>query len=199
MKAQYPSGAPLSVVPPPGAILILACGNDLRGDDALGARFIAEIEKLKPNLPPAWQRAIVTHWQLQWGPETALLLANRQTICFVDAYIATDKTTEVGDATANPPPFVATPLSPASGDLTPLLTSVGSHRVTPPMLLAAAQLLEITLPPSLWQIAIGGQSFKLGAPLSPFATRALAATLDWFWSWLVGETPICINSTIPLN
>ncbi|BBD77686.1 hypothetical protein [Hydrogenophilus thermoluteolus] len=200
MTTQYPERPLLPAPPPPGAILILACGNDLRGDDALGARFVAEIERQKQTLPPAWRDAIVTHWQLQWGPETALLLANRHTVCFVDAYAPNGiEASPHGAERAAAPPFVVTRLEPPDGTLAPLLASVGTHQVSPIALLAAARLLGLALPASLWQIAIRGEHFTLGAPLSALASRALAETLTWFWPWLVGETPICTNGTITLN
>ncbi|WP_217126488.1 hypothetical protein [Hydrogenophilus thiooxidans] len=192
MRAWQPLGSPPPPAPPPGAILILACGNDLRGDDALGACFVAEIEKAKQALPPAWREAISTHWQLQWGPETALLLANRQLVCLVDACPppCTAKPNDVGTAAL---PFVATRLEPPTGDLTPLLASVGTHQVSPVALLASALLLGVPLPESIWQIAIPGAHFALGAPLSPLATCALAATLDWFWPWIGAQT-VCAET-----
>jgi len=50
---------------------------------------------LLPSLPMAppgpWQSAIATHWQLQWWPEIALLLAKRQLVVLVDAAIAPER------------------------------------------------------------------------------------------------------------
>ncbi|GAB6051119.1 hypothetical protein JCM16106_19720 [Hydrogenophilus islandicus] len=174
--------------PPPGAILVLACGNDLRGDDAVGARFIAAIEETKRHLPSPWQEAIATHWQLQWGPETATLFAGRRAIYLVDAFQALPCACEERSASPSPYHLSAEPLSLVTRPLTPdnaapeaLLASVGSHRVTPEALLAAAQLLAIPLPATLWLIAIPAYRFTFAAPLSPDAERALDAALRWFW------------------
>ena len=176
--------------PPPGAILVLACGNDLRGDDALGARFVAAIEEKKRHLPAPWQSAIATHWQLQWWPETALLLAKRQLVVLVDAAIAPDRAggcTSSGDADSFPPtrerasPLTITRLTPPANDPLALLTSVGTHQVTPQALLAAALLLAVPLPPAIWLLALTGNNFRLGASLSPQGEEALQKALAWFW------------------
>ncbi len=190
-QQQMPQLADLITLPAPaaGAILVLACGNDLRGDDALGARFVAAIEEEKRCLPTPWQSAIATHWQLQWGPETALLLADRQLVVLVDAAVAPDRgggcTDAKADSSPSPQkstlPLTITRLTQPADDPMPLLASVSTHQVSPQALLAAARLLAVALPPAIWLVALTGEDFTLGAPPSPRGEEALKRALAWFW------------------
>ena len=131
---------------PPG--LIYGIGNESRGDDALGpmliGRLASEIDSRQIELVEAYQLQV----------EDALDLSGRRWVIFVDA------------AANLSAPYAFRPLA-ASADRTPF-----SHALSPQALLAVHERISGPPPPA-WVLAIRGEHFELGTPLSPTAQAAL--------------------------
>ncbi len=124
-------------------LLIFACGNPSRGDDALGPLLLERLETL--NLPGV---ELLTDFQLQ--VEHAVDLQGRERVLFVDASVSC------------PPPFELSRLSAAKD------RSFTSHAMSPAAVLQAYQELYGETPPA-WLLAVRGESFELGEPLSAAA------------------------------
>jgi hydrogenase maturation protease len=140
-------------------ILIFGWGNPSRGDDALGPLFLERIEAL--GLPGI---EYLTDFQLQ--VEHALDLQGRQRVLFVDASF---------DAA---PPFTVTALEPVQD------ASFTSHAMSPQAVLHVFTEITDDKPPPTWLLAIRGEAFELGEPLSAAATAHLDEAVRWARSWL---------------
>lgn len=140
-------------------ILIFGWGNPSRGDDALGPLFVERIEAL--NLPGV---ECLTDFQLQ--VEHALDLQDRQRILFVDA------------SCAAAPPFAVSRLAPTRDD------SFSTHAISPESVMQVYVDLHDDAPPPCDLLAIRGERFELGEPLSPAAAQHLDAALRWTLAWL---------------
>ena len=140
-------------------ILVFGWGNPSRGDDALGPLFIDHIAALQ--LPGV---ECLTDFQLQ--VEHALDLENRRRILFIDASI---------DATA---PFAVTVLEAARD------ASFTTHAMTPEAVMHVYVELHDEAPPPCTLLAIRGERFELGEPISPAAATHLDAALAWANTWL---------------
>ena len=140
-------------------ILVFGWGNPSRGDDALGPLFIDRITALQ--LPGV---ECLTDFQLQ--VEHALDLENRKRILFIDASI---------DATA---PFAVTVLEAARD------ASFTTHAMTPEAVMHVYVELHDEAPPPCTLLAIRGERFELGEPISPAAATHLDAALAWANTWL---------------
>lgn len=142
-------------------ILVFGWGNPSRGDDALGPLFVERVEAL--GLPGV---LCLTDFQLQ--VEHALDLENRSRILFVDASM---------DAAA---PFSVTPLDAARD------ASFTTHAMTPGAVMQVYAEIHGEAPPPCWLLAIRGERFELGEPLSEAAVRHLDEALGWAVDW-IGE------------
>jgi hydrogenase maturation protease len=147
-------------------IVVLACGNPARGDDALGPAFAAEAAALAAAAP----HAVETQTDFQLSPEHALDLAGCDAVLFVDASV---------DAT---PPFRFAPVR-AARDRT-----FTSHAMSPAAVLAA-HADAFGPPPPAFALAIRGLRFDLGAPMTAAARRHLAEALAFFRSLLADPQP----------
>ncbi len=139
-------------------ILVLAVGNPSRGDDALGPMLAARLEA--ERLPGV---EVITDFQLQ--VEHALDLVGRARALFVDAGAGT------------PSPFELRPVEAAPGYLHT------THALSPEAVLATYCRVAAGPPPPAWLLCVRGESFELGAPLSPAAElhfdAAWPALLGW--------------------
>jgi hydrogenase maturation protease len=144
-------------------ILIFGWGNPSRGDDALGPLFVERIEALK--LPGVM---CLTDFQLQ--VEHALDLLGRRRVLFVDASI---------EAAA---PYRHSRLFPARD------ASFSTHAITPEAVMQVYVDLHDDDPPPCDLLAIRGEDFELGKPLSAAAVVHLDAALLWFEDWLTAAT-----------
>jgi hydrogenase maturation protease len=148
-------------------ILIFGWGNPSRGDDAVGPLFVERIEAL--GLPGV---ECLTDFQLQ--VEHALDLQDRQRVLFVDASLDADT------------PFTVTAIEPRKD------TSFTTHTISPQSVLQVyCDLTEEQAPPT-WLLAVRGERFELGEPLSVAAESRLAAAIDWLHNWLANPagTPL---------
>jgi hydrogenase maturation protease len=145
----------LSVAP----ILVFAWGNPSRGDDALGPLFAERIEALR--LPGV---ECLSDFQLQ--VEHALDLQDRRRILFVDASF---------EASA---PFAVSAIEAARD------ASFTSHAMTPEAVMQVYAELHDEPPAPCTLLAIRGERFELGEPLSTDAAVHLEAALAWAGEWL---------------
>ncbi|WP_296811204.1 hydrogenase maturation protease [Thiocapsa sp.] len=134
-----------------GRILIFACGNPSRGDDALGPLLIDRLS-LDPDLA---RRGIETLTDFQLQIEHVLDLQGREHVVFVDA------------AVSGPEPFTFLPLRPSPE------ASFSTHAVAPGVLLTLFRQVTGKTPPPARLLAIRGFEFALGAPLSEPASANL--------------------------
>lgn len=145
-------------------ILIFGWGNPSRGDDALGPLFIEHIEAL--GLAGV---ECLTDFQLQ--VEHALDLEGRQRVLFVDASLECAV------------PYHHSRLSPAHD------TSFSTHAMTPQAVMQVYVDLHDDDPPPCHLLAIRGERFELGDPISPQAAAHLAEALRWTLDWIDRKEP----------
>jgi hydrogenase maturation protease len=131
-------------------VVVFACGNPSRGDDALGPALMAWLEAwLRRN--PGTSVRIVEDFQFQ--VEDTLDLQACELALFVDA-----------SATA-PDPFEFLPLTAAAQP------AWSTHALSPAALLQAYMTLGFGAPPPAFLLGVRGHSFILGEPLTPQAGR----------------------------
>jgi hydrogenase maturation protease len=140
-------------------ILVFGWGNPSRGDDALGPLFVDRLTELA--LPGV---ECITDFQLQ--VEHALDLQDRRCALFVDASV---------DVAA---PFAVSVIGPLQD------ASFTSHAMSPQSVLQVYSDLNDAPPPPSWLLAIRGERFELGEPLSGNAARNIEAALAWAIDWL---------------
>lgn len=148
---------------PRSSILVLGWGNLSRGDDALGPLFVA---RLRAQLPAdlADKVEFLEDYQLQ--VEHALDLVERQRVLFVDASLSCVAPFEVRSLQARRD------------------TSYTSHALSPEALLQVFVDVEASSPPPATLLAIRGEAFGLGAPMSDAAQSHLASALAWGLGWV---------------
>jgi hydrogenase maturation protease len=131
--------------------LVIGYGNELRGDDAVGpqvARCVSE-----------WNQPEVTGLAVhQLTPELATLLADAETVIFVDASV-----------------------DPAQSEMSVERLESGSwttagHTSDPPGLLALTETLYDRRPEA-WLITVPASDLSFGERLSPMARAGVAAAL----------------------
>jgi hydrogenase maturation protease len=146
--------------------LILGWGNLSRGDDALGPLFLAGLRAQLPT-DPLPDVEFLEDYQLQ--VEHALDLVGRQQVLLVDASLTCAA------------PFEARRVQ-ARRD-----TSYTSHALSPEALLQVFVDFEGGNPPPVTLLAIRGEAFELGEPMSAAAQSHLAAALAWGLNWLTAN------------
>jgi hydrogenase maturation protease len=154
-------------------VLILACGNPSRGDDALGPLLIERLGSMADPVPGV-ALDLVTDFQLQI--EHALDLVGKDLVVFADA------------ALTGPEPFDFTPLVADSG------ASFTTHAMSPGAVLRVYRQVIGSEPPNSLLLAIRGYRFELGEPLSAQAQANLDAGVESLLVWLrdgTGLGPDC--------
>jgi len=157
---------PPEVQPVRPPTLILGWGNLSRGDDALGPLFLAG---LRTQLPADLLRDVEFLEDYQLQVEHALDLVGRQRVLLVDACL---------NCAA---PFDARSVQ-ARRD-----TSYTSHALSPEALLQVFEDTTGTAPAPATLLAIRGEAFGLGEPMSAAAQSHLAAALAWGLDWLAAK------------
>lgn len=146
--------------------LIFGWGNPSRGDDALGPMFVEHFIELASRHPEWGAVDCLTDFQLQ--VEHALDLQGRQRVLFVDASLEA------------PAPCSLVPIEAARDD------SFTTHAMSPQAVLKVFADIDDGTPPPCWLLAIRGERFELGEPLSDAAQQRLQAALltaaDWIHS-----------------
>lgn len=138
-------------------LLILAVGNPSRGDDALGPLFLERLAALREQFGDWDDVELLTDFQLQI--EHTVDLENRALVLFVDASVS------------GPAPFHFTRLQAVRD------ASYTSHALSPAAVLHVYQQINHAPPPPAFQLAIRGERFELGEPLSSVAEANLVAAL----------------------
>lgn len=138
-------------------LLVLAVGNPSRGDDALGPQFLEQLTIWQDQRDDWEEVELLSDFQLHI--EHAVDLENRKLVLFVDASVSC------------PSPFQFSRLQPMRD------TSYTSHALSPAAVLYVYQQINQVPPPPAFQLAIRGQSFALGQPLSAAAKTHLTAAL----------------------
>jgi hydrogenase maturation protease len=124
-------------------VVVLACGNPSRGDDALGPLLLERLHDWLLTTGLAGRHELIG--DCQWQIEHALDLAGRELVLFIDAGAMT------------PAPFVFEPVQ-ASGHVGP-----GSHALSPAALLSVLARISSDPPPAAFVLAVRGERFELGA------------------------------------
>lgn len=148
-------------------LLVFGWGNPSRGDDALGPMLIEKLIDLHQHKASTIE--FLTDFQLQI--EHALDLADRTQVLFVDA--SQNCTT----------PFEVTTLQPTRD------ASFTTHAMSPESVMQVFRDLQGIEPPTCLMLAIRGEQFELGSPLSEGAESNLAQALDWCQRWLRLQAP----------
>lgn len=139
-------------------MVVLAWGNESRGDDALGPLFLQAAEAIAGGLGEGF--AFVGDYQMQ--PEHATDLLDRNLALFVDASRVLD-----------------TPI--ALRELVPRRDATfTTHGMSGEAVLAAYVAAFGVAPPPAFELAIRGEAFALGAGLSPSAQAALEGAVALF-------------------
>lgn len=144
-------------------LLVLGWGNLSRGDDALGPLCVAA---LKDAVPAHLQDQVEFLDDYQLQVEFALDLVGRKRILFIDASL---------DCTA---PFAVREAQPRRD------RSISSHALSPEALLQVFVDLQGHVPPPATVLAIRGQAFALGEPITATAQAHLDAALVWATGWM---------------
>jgi hydrogenase maturation protease len=141
-------------------ILIIAIGNESRGDDALGPLLLRQ---LKAQINPQ-QIELLEDFQLQI--EHAADLLDRELVLFVDAGLDT------------PAPYSFYRAKPDTG------RTLFSHALAPEAVLATYMQVYQEEPPPSFVLCISGNQFELGAPVSPQAESHLQAARNFVQAML---------------
>lgn len=139
-------------------LLILACGNPSRGDDALGPLLIERLEE-RQRAGALTRVDLLTDFQLQ--VEHALDLQGREQVVFVDA------------AAQGTEPFSLTSVQPEPA------AGYSTHAVAPGSVLRVLEQITPDRAPLARLLAIRGYSFELGDPPSDAAIANLAQAIAY--------------------
>ena len=140
----------------PSPILILACGNSLRGDDGVAWRLASLLEEGQQN---DGMDIICTQQLL---PEHAELVSAADHVIFLDCSALTPAGT-----------VSSTPVEPAES-----LPSLFTHNLNPAALLRLALDLYGRSPSRAALITVGGHSFDLNEELSAPVVAAIPLALN---------------------
>jgi hydrogenase maturation protease len=139
-------------------VVILACGNPSRGDDALGPHLLDRLQDWLDAEGLADGFELIGDFQLQI--EHALDLVGRRLALFIDA----------GSATPAPFSFYETAASDA--------TSHSTHALPPESVLAVLPRVSSETPPPAFVLCVRGEHFELGEALSEAAQAHADAAFD---------------------
>lgn len=139
-------------------VVVFAIGNPSRGDDAIGPTIHEQFAHWLASEGLADRIESIEDFQL--NIEHALDLQGRELVLFVDA----------GQNT--PAPFVFEPIQPSP------LTGHSTHALSPQAVLQVYRQTEGEEPPPAYVLCVRGESFELGAPLTPAAQENLAQALE---------------------
>lgn len=154
----------------PAPLLVVAIGNASRGDDALGPALAAMLQA--EGCFDGVAAELLEAYQLQI--EDALALCGRRAVLFVDA------------ASASPAQPDAVSLAPVKATRP---AQAFTHALAPAALLDVYARVLDQPPPEAWQLAIQGEGFELGAPLTPAAGVRLLQAAALARAWLAGARP----------
>jgi hydrogenase maturation protease len=160
--------------------LVLACGNPLRGDDAVA------LHVAKALVTGFCDKETLVYSQHQWLPEMAEIISEVSLVIFVDASVEL------------PAGEVATRRLQSGDSIGP--PQVMTHGMTPATLLAMARELYGKLPDEAYLVSIGCESFELSNQLSESVRHAVPVALDHVKAILSGVSfpdPIARTQNAP--
>ena len=131
------------------AVVVLAAGNDARGDDALGPRLLDYVDALA--LP-----SVRTVFDFQFQIEHALELDDAELALFIDAHAMQRVPLRLRRVVADVSPFTT------------------SHALSPAQVLAVHGRVGRHACPPAFVLSVAGTCLELGAGLSATAAIALA-------------------------
>jgi len=146
-------------MPARAPLLVIGIGNLSRGDDALGPLFVEAAGRALAPEVAAGRLEMLVEYQLQ--VENVLDLEGRARVVFVDAALEGERPFRCGRVEAG-------------ADRTPF-----THALSPEALLASHRDVAGE-PPEAWLLAIKGERFGLGEPLSDAAKAHLDAAVAFF-------------------
>jgi hydrogenase maturation protease len=149
-------------------LLVLGWGNRSRGDDALGPLCVAALQDVLPE-HLCDQVEFLDDYQLQI--EFALDLVGRERILLIDASLNCA------------PPFEVRTALPRRD------STISSHALSPEALLQVFADLQGHAPPPTAVLAIRGQAFELGEPMTDSAKANLDAAQVWALNWIQMAAP----------
>ena len=151
------------------AVVILACGNPSRGDDALGPHLLDRLQDWLDAEGMADGFELIVDFQLQI--EHALDLVGRSLALFIDA----------GHGTPAPFSFHETVASDAS--------SHSTHALPPESVLAVFPRISDAAPPPAFVLCVRGEHFELGECLSEAAQAHADAAFEFLKSLFAHLSP----------
>ena len=138
-------------------LLFFAYGNPSRGDDALGPQLLDLLGESRLCHPEWPEFELVTDFQLQ--VEHAVDLENRELVLFIDASVSC------------PVPYLLSHLQPAQD------ARYTTHEMSPEAVLHVFEQIYHQPAPQAFLLAVRGESFALGEPLSRSAIENRDAAL----------------------
>ncbi len=151
-------------------ILIIAIGNESRGDDALAPLLLRQIDRWLVNKARAEQFELIEEFQLQI--EHAMDMVGRELILFIDAGMDT------------PAPFSFYRIEPNH------VRTLFSHALTPEAVIATyGQLYQQCSPPA-FVLCVKGEKFDLGSPLSSQAQQNMVLVMGFMEELLHKPRPL---------
>jgi hydrogenase maturation protease len=153
-------------------ILVFACGNPSRGDDALGPLFVERVEALALRAP--WRSAVETLTDFQLQVEHALDVVGRRYVVVVDAAVSGFE------------PFSWSAVVPERD------ATFSSHVMSPAAVLQAYVDVHARPPPPCFALCIRAYAVELGQPPGAPALANLDAAMGFFLGWI--EQVVAIGS-----
>ena len=150
---------------PPLPILVFGYGNPSRGDDALGPELIRLLELELKGTPLQQRVDLLTDYQLQI--EHLLDLEGREQVIFVDADVTLQE------------PFSFDRMVPEE------VSSYTTHAVPPASLLKLYHDHFTNEAPTSYLLAIRGEQFNLGEPISQGGRDNLDRAMIFLLEWLL--------------
>ena len=156
-----------------GRTLILACGNPLRGDDALGWEIAAALQSA------SLQADLEIESSFQLMPEMAEAVSRAAIVIFVDACV-----------TQEPGTVRFERILPSTS-----LPGTFTHKVDPPALLALAEALYGRSPSRALVLSVGAESFELNQELSESARAAIPEAVYAILGYLARQASLGVYAS----
>jgi hydrogenase maturation protease len=147
-------------------VLVLACGNALRGDDGVALHIASCVNG-------ACGPDALVHASQQWAPELAQPISQAEIVIFLDASAS------------------MTPGEIACREVEAGRSSVSSftHQISPEALLAVAKELYGSRPTRAYLLTVGGASFDLKEGLSEPVSHAIPRAIEHIKALLASVSP----------
>jgi hydrogenase maturation protease len=149
-----------------GRVLVLACGNALRGDDGVALHIASCVNGVcGPDT--------LVHTDQQWTPELAQPISQAEMVVFLDA-----------SASMPPGEIVCSELGAGGSS-----ASSFTHQISPEALLTLAQDLYGSHPSHAYLLTVGGASFDLKEGLSEPVRHAIPQAIERIKALLASVSP----------